>query len=229
MSSLLNVQYPTYTVILPVSKQEVKFRPFTVKEEKLLLISQEEKEIQNVVSAIGQIFNNTTFGKIDITKINKTDAEWLFVQIRNRSMGETTEVRGICKECKHKTPITLNLDNVTVINLEDANTTIDLFDDVWVTLKYPNLQDAILLSQMDGTTCLANAIDTVIEGESVKQASEYPIEERIELIESLTQKQLELFSPFLDKSPQVVLDVKFKCKCGVENETRIEGIEGFFQ
>lgn len=226
--SISNIALPKYEVVLPVSKISVTYRPFTVKEEKLLLIAQEEGSVDDVIRAIGQIVENCTFGKQTIDSLNKIDAEYLFIQLRNKSMGEGVEVNGICSNCEVKTPMTLNLMDIQVSNLDKKLSTIELMDGMWVTMKYPSFRDALIIAESDGTTALALSVDTIVEGEDSKNASDYSKEELIEFIESLTSLQLAKFKEFFDNFPVITYDKKFTCKCGHVNTIHIEGIENFF-
>lgn len=225
--SIIELKQPKYSVVLPISKDKVEFRPFTVKEEKILLLAQEDSNVDSMIASVGQIISNCTFGKKNIDNINKIDAEFLFVKIRNKSMGEGVNIRAICKECKEKTPMTLNLDDVKVDEMT-VDGTINLVDDIWVTLRYPTIREAMELNEKDGVTALALSIESVIEGDNIKNASDYTMEERIEFVESLTTSQLMEFKKFFDAFPKMTLDVDYTCKCGHKNHIHIEGIENFF-
>lgn len=227
--AIVDLKLPKYELILPISKVKVEYRPFTVKEEKILLLAQEENTLDAILTAIGQIINNCTFGKQSMETLNKVDAEYLFIQLRNKSMGEGVEIRAICKECKHKTPMTLDLSKIVVTNADRKIEPIKITDDVWVTLRYPTIKESIKLIDQDGVAAIALALDQIIEGETSKNASDYSMEERIEFVESLTTMQMAEFSKFFDNFPELALDIKYTCKCGVENSIHLEGIEHFFE
>jgi len=227
---ILDIKQPKYTTTLPISKRKVEFRPFTVKEEKFLLMAKEEGKTDIIINAVGQIIVNCTFGKENIGDLNKIDAEWLFIHLRNKSMGEGVEIRAICKECKDKIPMTLNLEDIQVINIpKKKNNTFEILPNVWLTFKYPSMRDSLSVSEPDGVLAIASSLDTIIEGDNVKQASDFTMEERVELIESLTNAQVNSFDEFFSNFPVIVLDVPYKCKCGTDNNIHIEGIENFFQ
>ena len=220
---------PKFKIDLPMSKRKVEIRPFTVKEENILLLASEEGTIEAITNSMEQIFSNCTFDKESIDSMSKIDAEYLYVQIRNRSMGEGVTIKGICKECKHKTPIILEYDKVQVANKDYKSEPVKLTDNVWVTLKLPSLKDSFVIAEKaDSVVALAYAIDTIIEDDEAKNASDYSIEERVEFIESMTASQIELFKPFFDNMPVLYLNVDYTCKCGVENHIHIEGVENFF-
>lgn len=226
--AILDMRLPKYTVTLPISKIKVEYKPFTVKEEKILLLAQEENNSEAIIQSVDQIISNCTFGKHTVETLNKIDAEFLFVQLRNKSMGEGVEIRAICKECSHKTPMTMNLDDVKVINIPTKLEAFKILDDVWISLKYPTLKDALLLDESDSNTAIAMSLNTIIEGESVKLATDYTMAERIEFVESMTNLQIASLKPFFDNFPSLVLDLEYICKCGFKNEIHVEGIENFF-
>lgn len=227
--SIIDLRLPKYTKTLPISKVKVEFRPFTVKEEKLLLLSQEEGNgTEAIVDSISQIITNCTFGKQSIDTLNKIDAEYLFVQLRNKSMGEGVDIHAICKECKEKTPMTMNLDKVKVVNIPKKIEPIKLLENVWVTMKYPTIRESMSLAEEDGSRAIAMALDTIIDGENEKKASDYTMDERIEFVESLTNIQLSELKTFFDNFPALVLDIEYTCKCSHVNNIHIEGIENFF-
>lgn len=226
--AIIDIRLPKYTVILPISKLKVEYKPFTVKEEKILMLAQEENNTDAIIQSVDQIISNCTFGKYSVETLNKIDAEFLFVQLRNKSMGEGVEIRAICKECDHKTPMTMNLDTVKIINIPTKIAPFKILDDVWITLKYPSLKDALILDETDSNTAIAMSLDTIIEGESIKMASDYTMAERVDLIESMTNLQIASLKPFFDNFPTLVLDLEYTCKCGFKNDIHVEGIENFF-
>jgi hypothetical protein len=224
----INTRLPKYTITFPIKNVKVEFRPFTVKEEKILLLAQEDNNKDAIIDSINQIIVNCTFNKYSVNDLNKIDAEFLFIHMRNKSKGEGVDIRAICKECGHKTPMTMNFENIKVTNLDYKQKPIQILDDVWVTLKYPTIKESIALDSENGIEAIAMALDTIIEGETVKSASDYSMEERIEFVESLTNMQLAKFKPFFENFPLIVLDINYTCKCGVENDIHVEGIENFF-
>lgn len=226
--SIVTVSLPKYDITLPISKKKIQYRPFTVREEKILLIALEEGDVQDYIRAIGQIIDECTFHVCSIETLNKVDAEFLYIHIRNKSLGEGVEVNGICKACKGKTALTLNLDKIKLRN-ENQETSIQLADDLWVTMKLPTMKDSLNISEDDGNDAIAACLDTIIMGENSYNATEYSQELRSDFIDSLTSLQLQKFKPFFKSFPVVEFDFEYKCaKCGEENNIHIEGIERFF-
>lgn len=227
---IVKLALPKYVVTLPIAKRKVEMRPFTVREEKILLLAQEESSIDSMMIAIDQVLKACTFDKESIDSMNKVDAEYLYVQIRNKSMGEAVNIKGICLACKEKTQIEMNYESVVVNNADIKIEPVKILDDVWVILKLPTMRDSFKISEMNSVDVIAYALDTIIEGEDSKLASDYTIEERIEFVESMTSAQVDMFTPFFEKFPTMTIDINYNCvKCGHANHIHIEGVENFFQ
>ena len=225
---MLKLTLPTYDTILPISGKKVKYRPFVTREQKILLLAQEEKNQDAMIRAVNQIISECTFNVCSIDNLSKPDAEYLFLQLRNKSMGEGVEVNGICRECSGKTRLLLNLDDIKVSN-ELKGQTIQLADDTWITLKLPSMRDSMSVESGQGDLALALSLDSLIQGESSTNASDYTIEQRVEFINSLTQLQLGLFSEFLESFPEITFTHEYECKhCQVKNTIELNSLSDFF-
>jgi len=226
--TILKVTLPKYETTLPISGKKVIYRPFVSREEKILLLAQEENNVESIIRALDQIFEECTFGVVKIDDLNKVDAEYLFIQMRNKSLGEGVEVNAICKSCKGKTHLVLNLEQIKVEN-KNAESTFKLSDDLWVTMKIPPIKDSLALDKDDEDAVIACSLDTITQGESSYNASEYSIEERKEFVDSLARYQKVKLKKFFDEFPVLTYDVDFKCShCLEENHVHVEGIEHFF-
>lgn len=226
--SIVTVLLPKYEVTLPITKKKIQYRPFTVREEKILLLALEEGNVNAYIQSIGQIIDECTFHVCSIDTLNKVDAEYLFISIRNKSLGEGVEVNGICKECNERTPLTLNLENIKVRNV-NKEFSIQFSDDLWVTMKLPSMKDSLSIGENDGDAAIAACLDTIISGENSYNASEFSLEMRAEFIDSLSPLQKMKFKPFFESFPVVEFDHDYLCsKCGKDNHIHINGVERFF-
>lgn len=225
---MLKLTLPTYETVLPISGKKIKYRPFVTREQKILLLAQEENNQDAMIRAIGQIISECTFNVCSIDNLNKPDAEYLFLQMRNKSMGEGVEVNGICRECEKKTRLVLDLNNIKVSN-ELKGQTIQLSDDTWITLKLPSMKESMTIESGQGDLALALSLDTLIQGDSSSNASDYTVDQRVEFINSLTQLQLGLFSEFLDSFPEITFTHSYTCKhCQTENTIELNALSDFF-
>lgn len=219
---------PKYETTLPMTNKKVTYRPFNVREEKILLLAQEENNVESYIRAMNQIIQECTFDVHSIDTLNKVDAEFLYIQLRNKSLGEGVDVNGICTECDKRTRITMNLENIKVRNAHVMDA-VQLNDTMWVQLKLPTMKDALSINDTEGNEAIARCLDTIIIDDNSYNASEYTAEERFEFVESLTSFQISKFKPFFDTFPAIEYDFDYKCQhCGADNHVHIEGIENFF-
>jgi len=223
---------PTYTVKLPSTKKTVSFRPFTVKEEKALLLALQENNLETVAAAIKNTIDACTDGKINPDEYPYYDLEFLFLHIRSKSVGEVVDLIGTC-ECKPNTKTEFQIDITTAkvepepieklkLKIPETNYT--------VVLRHPSLSDFVETIQntekADGITTVAKCITSIYSEEEIFDYSE---EEKIEFVESMTPKQQKQIAEFLDNMPMVKLDVSFDCKhCGKHHEQTMSGFENFF-
>ena len=137
---LPKIEVPKYELIVPSSGKTVKYRPFLVREEKVLLIAMEEEDDKQMMSAVKDIIDSCVYDKIDVDNMPLFDIEYIFLQLRSKSKGETVDLTFDCETCK--TPITVQVDlsKIKITKKEGHNTEISLSDDVGVKMKYPSLE-----------------------------------------------------------------------------------------
>ena len=176
MSNLLNlISLPTYTVKIPSTNKTVHFRPFVVKEEKILLIAQESKDPNQIYSAIKSIFESCFKEKLDFESLSYFDIEYLFIQLRMKSMGEIIEIVIKDPETKERFETQMNLEKIQIKNTKTKKDfTIKLSEDIAVTMKYPNLKimNDIKLESNESITdgvikMICNSIDTIFTKKGV--------------------------------------------------------------
>lgn len=223
---------PTYTVKLPSTDKTVSFRPFTVKEEKALLLALQENNLETVGVAIKNTIDACTFGVVNPDVHPYYDLEFLFLHIRSKSVSEIVDMIGSCS-CKPgaKTEFAVDITKATVepkptdklkIKIPESNFT--------VVLRHPSLADFIETiksgSEADGAATVARCITSIYSDDEM---FDYSTEEKIEFIESMSPKQQKLIAKFLDEMPMVKLDVSFDCKhCGKHHDQIMSGFENFF-
>ena len=228
---LPKLETPTYTLTIPSTGEEIVYRPFLVKEHKILLTlkDSDEKEVSRILK---ELINSCTFNKIDVNKLTFFDIEYFFINLRAKSIGEIVEVLVRCTNCEEQFDASFNLLDAKTINNDQSNK-IKLDNEYGVVLKYPDLQEiAKMFSQEDGYDIVDLIIDS-IEGIYTEQdywdAMSSSREEIKEFIESLTQQQFKNIEQFYTNLPKVVLDFKSECThCNHVNETRLSGLMNFF-
>lgn len=223
---------PTYTVKLPSTGKVVTFRPFTVKEEKALLLALQENNLDTVAAAIKNTIEVCTYGVINPDVHPYYDLEFLFLHIRSKSVSEIIDLVGSCA-CKPnaKTEFHVDITKATVtpdpvdklkIKIPETNFT--------VIMRHPSLSDFVdtikKAEDADGVSTVAKCIVSIYSEDEI---FDYSDEEKIEFVESMMPKQQKQIAKFLDEMPMVKLDVSYTCKhCGKHHEQTMSGFENFF-
>ena len=242
---LPKIDVPIYNVKLLSTGKSLRFRPFTVKEEKLFLMANEGEDLTTVVDTIKQILNNCLLDEFDIDSLPLFDIEHLFLNIRARSIGEVVNLKYKCnndvldeetkeeKKCNNVVQIDLNVLDIHPEKQEGHTNKIQITEKLGIVMKYPNFET--LKKFKDATEAdsiikmTVNCIDYVYDADKIYYAKDSQEEDLIEFIESMQSKDLEKIKNFFDTMPKIRKDVDFKCnKCGHEEKIEIEGIQNFF-
>lgn len=233
------INTPTYQTVVPSTDEKIKYRPFLVKEEKALLIAQQSEDLVTMVDTLKSVIKSCTFGKLDVDTLAIFDLEFLFTQIRSKSVGETISLLFGCDNCgddpKAKVKITIDLSTLKVDKPEGHQKNIQLFDDVGVIMKYPTIdvfKDFQDLSTDDVESIfkiVCKSIECIYTGEEVYYAKEQKPEDMEEFVNNLTQDQFAKLQQFFETMPKLRHGVKYKCPvCGTEHEKSVEGLDAFF-
>jgi hypothetical protein len=227
---------PIYELTIPSTKQKVKFRPFLVKEEKSLLIAQQSENQQTMLDTLKNVISSCTFGKVNTDTLALFDIEYIFVQLRAKSVGEISELIFSCLECndpKAKMKVEIDLTNLQVSFDPTHVKSIDLIDDVGVTMRYPGLDLLDSFKDIDetetGFQLAIQCIDSVYTADNVYSAAEQTKEELEAFVNSLTRTQFEKIQKFFQTMPKLEKTVQFKCHvCGYNHSQTLQGLNGFF-
>lgn len=222
---------PTYTTTQPSTGKIVKFRPFTVKEEKALLLALQEGKPEAISEAIKTVVSVCTDSAIDVLTTPYYDIEYIFLQVRAKSVGEIIDLVGSC-ECDPdaKTKFSVDIETTKIepkpvgsipIKIPDTNYTIKF--------RHPSIDDFIKTAEVSGenaTEIVANCIVGVFTDDEVM---DWSYEEKVEFVESMTTKQQKDIAEFLRNMPMVKLPAQYKCiKCGKDHTQDISGFANFF-
>jgi hypothetical protein len=242
---------PLFELKLVSLPNVIKFRPFLVKEEKLLLMALQSDDEDGILKAIKQVINNCLVSDIDIDKLPMFDIEYLFLNIRARSIGEKIETYYICKnvvgqekdengvevplECTHMMPIKVNVLDIKPPST-DVPTKIMVTDKIGINMVFPSLQTlkyvegVIESDQIDKLFDLIyECSEYVFDENGMYYTKESGKEEFASFLNSLTQEQFDLITGFFDRLPKIEHDVEHKCeKCGFEHKLHLEGLNDFF-
>ena len=229
---------PTYEMTIPSTKQVVKYRPFLVKEEKALMIAQQSEDPATMVNTLRGVIDACTFGKVDVSKLAMFDIEYIFVQLRAKSVGEISELIFSCKQCgdpKAKMKIGIDLTQLEVKFDPEHRTDIQLFDNVGVKMKYPSIATVNKLKHASNEDVdsifgiIIDCIDSIYDDENIYSAAEQSKEELTEFINNLTQDQFAKLQKFFETMPKLEKTIEFDCPvCKFHHVQTIQGLEGFF-
>jgi hypothetical protein len=238
---LPKIEHPLYEIFLKSLDRNVKFRPFLVKEEKILLMAKESKDIGDIRLAIKQIIQNCCAEDgIDVEKLPLFDIEMIFVKLRAKSVGETVKLAFTCNNrvgdeaCGAETDYTLNIDKIKYKVPEGHDSKVMITDKMGIKLKYPTLALNVLVDENEDEYVtmirgIVENIEYVFDENSVYKAEELGKETLIELIDNLTVEAMVKIQNFFSTSPSVVLEDDVKCsKCGFEHHLKTEGLIDFF-
>lgn len=231
------INTPIYELTIPSTKQQVKFRQFLVREEKALLIAQQSEENSTMFDTLKNVIRACTFDKVDVDKLALFDIEYIFVQLRSKSVGEVAELVFACNECKDpkaKIKIAVDLSELKVKFNEEHTTNIGLYESVGIKMKYPNMNT---IDKIDNTTedldsmfsVIVECIDYVYDDNGVYPATEQTKEELEQFINGLTQDQFKKIQRFFETMPKLETELKFNCPiCNFAHAQTVKGIDGFF-
>jgi hypothetical protein len=227
------VKVPTFTMTLPFTKEEVKFRPYVVKEEKLLILANETETITDAISAIGDIIKNCTFNVIDIETTPMFDVQYAFLQIRGKSIGEIIEYQCNCGTCNHTTPASVSVKDFTLKTTPGHTNKIMLDDGFYVTMKYPTFKHFSMLYDTDDEEktfdAICECIDTIYNNEEVFKYSPELHKDFREFLDNLTVQQFEKIENFFITMPILQYTTSYVCtNCQNDNSIVIDGISNFF-
>ena len=221
----------TYNLVVPSTKKKLKYRPFLVKEEKILLIAQESESENQILQAVRDIIESCTFAKIDVNKIPMYDLEYIFLKIRSKSVGEVISFQLKCEECGEYNKVELNLEDVEVqFPDEEIDPNIELTDSVGITLKPINLSDVTRAKGKDAISeALISSIDSIYDSDNVYSASTCSKKELETFVDSLTHQHLEKIQKYLLNQPTLKHTIEYTCeKCGHKNSYELSGLQSFF-
>ncbi len=227
---------PTFKCELPVSGLQIKFRPFLVKEQNHLMITRESQDPQEIFDAIIELIKSVTNGEVDASKLPMADLEYLFLQTRARSVGETVSVPLICQAddvCSAVHAEQVDLTKVNVNTSEMSDSKIQIADNLIVEMIPPTAKVVHSLtgkSESDMVIPLMRACLTrIYDEEEVYEMSDHRDAEIDEFVESLQVTQFEKISDYFGSLPSLAHEVKWTCpECGGDNYQVIKGLDSFF-
>ena len=239
--TLPRVQIPTYHLSIPSSKKKITYRPFLVKEEKILLMAMESASEKDMASALNQIITNCILSKdFDVSELATFDIEYIFLQLRSKSVGEIAEPIIHCEKCEKDVPLEIDLSKVKMKFTKSHKKDIQLDKEIGVTMKYPDIVQLAEygLSQTDGQgsetiekvySLIKSCVESIWTSDERYQMRDTPDEELEDFLSSLGTDHYQKIQEFFDTMPALEHKAKYKCEhCEFEGTVIIRGLQDFF-
>ena len=235
--SLPKINTPEYTLVIPSTDEEIKYRPFLVKEEKILLVAQETGTDKATYEAIRTIINSCTLNHIDIDKLPLFDMEYIFLNIRAKSVGEVAKLKVKCPDDEEtEVEVEVDLTKIKVEMDEKHDARIKLTDDIGVLMSYPNFGTVSQQSDIkEGSDTeqlfdmISGCIYQIWHGEETYDAMDYSDKDLKEFLDSLNHEQFEKLQTFFETMPSLKQDIEVtNPKTNVTSTLTLQGLNSFF-
>ena len=242
--ALPKVSTPTYELIVPSTGEKVSYRPFLVKEEKTLLMAAEDQNISTITKAMRDIISSCTEGEVDLKNLAPYDIEYIFLQLRGKSIGDVINLNlkkpeSIeCEEseCPGSTEIKVNIDDIKIDTSSIVDSKIELTEDIGIKLGFPQLDSIQKYTTKgggmtpDGVFKMINdCIEYIWEGKEIYKAKDATKKELNDFIESLNTVQFNKIRDFFESMPRLKHEITWTCsKCDKSAHLLLEGIDSFF-
>jgi hypothetical protein len=232
--SLPKISYPIFELELPSTKQKIKYRPFLVKEEKILLTAQVSGEAEDVVNSIRQVINNCILSEgVNIDSLTTFDLEYLFIKIRSKSVNNIIKLAYRDLEDDKRYEVEVDLDEIKILEDPNHSNKVEITDSMGMIMKYPSADIASSLKILDGEMdiffeVLKGCIESIYDSESVYKVSDYSSEELDEFVQSLDVNTFKKIQDFFATMPRLHYEVKYTNSLGNEKVIPLTTLNDFF-
>ena len=245
---LPQIAIPEYTLNLPSNGEELRYRPFLVKEEKLLLLAMESEDEQQILRATKRVIQSCVFGNIDVDNMPTFDFEYVFLWLRAKAKGEEIELKYKCPKCESPIDVLINVEDIKMTRHKEHKEKIEITDELGIVLKYPNLSLQFKIGNLKEETQVEKlfktvlwCIDYIYDKQNIYASKDHTEKEMEQFLESLTDGQFKGLTKFFETMPKLEHKVKLECKnkikekgkktskvCGYNEDVTLEGIQSFF-
>ena len=230
---LPKIEQPLFDMIIPSTGKKIVFRPFLVKEEKILLIAQQGGNDTDIIRAIKQILNNCIQDDIDIDSLAIFDLEYMFLKLRSKSVNNVVRLSYRDTEDEQVYDFELDLDTIEIDMPENINSKIDITEDVGMTMKYPSASITDRMKDFENevdlmTFFIVNCIDTIYDEENVYVASEFSEKEISEFLDGLDVKTFEKIREFFENVPRLQHIITYNNALGNIRTIELSSLKDFF-
>jgi len=233
-----------HPLTIPSTGQEVKFRPFVVKDEKALMLAMQSENETTMVNTLRELITNCVQEEIEVKRLATFDLEYCFAQMRGKSVGEIVEIIGKCDNeeagCvdnpKAQVKLSVDITQIPVTFPEGHNKRIDLWGDVGVVMKYPTLETIIKYQGLNQDSdpdkvfdIIMDSMEVIYEGDELHYIHEQSVEEVNDFINNLTSDQFAKVRDFFENMPKMTHTIEYTCpNCGRVHKRTLEGLQNFF-
>lgn len=224
---------PKYELTLPSSGQPVKFRPFVVKEEKALMIAMESGKFENILHTLNDVIDSCVDLPVKSNSLPSFDVEYMFIQIRSKSVGETTTIGLKCDKCEHTNEVSVNLEEIQV-TIPEVDKNPEIQPGIQLELDWPSFSDIVATVNNDKSQAevsldiIKRCIKAVKTEEERISMTDVTDKEVTDFLESMDSKQFDMLKTFIEKFPKVEHTFEYDCSsCGEHNQTKVEGATNF--
>ena len=234
---------PIFSLKVPSTGANVKYRPFVVKEEKALLIANQSEDTKVMVDTLKSVIKSCVSDPLDVDSLAVFDLEYIFTKIRGKSVGENIELLFQCDEDhgeelnkKAVSKVIIDIGTLEVVKSDKHTNKIELFGDVGIVMKYPSIDVAGEIESKDGNTdidsifrVIMECIDFIYQGNDIYYAKDQTRDELAQFVHNLTSEQFARIQNFFETMPKLSTKVEYKCPvCGKEHKRVLEGLNNFF-
>mgnify|MGYP006265959731 CR=1 FL=1 len=229
---------PVYNLTVPSTGKQVNFRPFLIKEEKALMLAQQSEDPRVMVESLKTVIKDCIKDPIDVNNLAVFDIEYIFTQIRSKSVGEIVELMLRCDTCEDEKAVAkVEVDLTSIEVKKDAShtTNITLFDDVGVIMKYPTVELIKRLQNIDAANIdqvfdiVVECMESIFDSEQVWNAKDQTKAELLEFLNNLSSDQFEKIQQFFETMPHMQKQISYDCPvCGKHHDKVLEGLQSFF-
>ena len=232
-----------YTTVVPSTGEEIEFRPFLVKEEKVLMVALESKDNKMIMRTLKDVLTACTFDKLDTDNLASFDLEYLFLQLRSKAVGETAKISLQCRaeSCDETATHNVPLEQIKIDVPSDDDKIVMITDDVGMKFKYPSVNDIEKLQvddvealtpeeQLDKTMLMIlNSLECIFDADNVYPAENETSEQLVEFVDGLNSSQFAKVSAWFSQMPALEHTLEWECKkCKHENSVELRGLQNFF-
>ena len=234
MSALPKIDHPLFNIEVPSLKKQFKFRPFLVREEKILLMAKESENLSDILIAIKQIVNNCKIDrKLDINKLALFDLEYIFLKLRSVSVDNTIKVSYNDNQDNKNYDFVIDINDVKIKYPEKTDNNITITDTSGILMKYPSAtlyedKEFLNLEKDQLFELIVRCVDKIYSGEEIYNSIEYKKEDIVEFLENLSVKTFEKIQTFLMNTPKLEYKINYKNELGNDREIILSSLSDFF-